>query len=120
MNTSEILVLSGIYLVVGLIFSIRYACSTVQDYMEEGSEPEDEIIGSRLFYGLFGEWCSKHNVDYGYLMLMYSLLLWPTYLLSMTHSVLSVIWRVIYYTSSSFWNNSCNLISGIKHTLIKS
>lgn len=79
MDLASVLFLIACYMGIGLVFSFYYSSYNVEEW------------GSEFFYGLFNNWCEKHNVNYVLLMVVYSMILWPTFLLTMAHSVLWVV-----------------------------
>lgn len=115
MVIQEIAGIAIVYVVIGAIFSVRYACTTVMTYNEMWDD-DDEIIGSMFFYKLFGNWCKRNNVDYGFLMFMYSIFFWPTYLLTMSFSLIRGIAMLIYALGSWFIGNSINFAVGVKNS----
>jgi hypothetical protein len=83
MEMASVLFLIACYMGIGLIFSFYYSSYNVEEW------------GSEFFYGLFGNWCDKNNVSYVLLMVVYSIFLWPTFLLTMAHSVMYVIQKAL-------------------------
>lgn len=79
MEMASVLFLIACYMGIGLVFSFYYSSYNVEEW------------GSEFFYGLFNNWCEKHNVNYVLLMVVYSMFLWPTFLLTMVHSLMHVI-----------------------------
>lgn len=102
------LTLAGIYVLIGLVFSVRY-CIEYTGWQDS----DDGLEGSKFFTKLFGNWCERNNVEYSYVMFMYSLLLWPTYLLTMTFSFCRGLYYCLEGVGLWFFGNSYKLVRAI-------